>query len=307
MDKKREKILLCVATQKGFEVLKVATEYQNHYSFWVCTFEEKGVTYSYHTSIQQVAQEAGCALLPLEEYRSALPEFVTQEGIQAILCIGWRFLIPHMVIDLLPKGVVIAHDSLLPKFRGFAPLPTALIAGEKETGVTFLLPGKAVDDGPILWQGRVPIEPQDTIADLIEKVIPLYTQGTRLFLENRFPPPIPQDDSLATYSIWRDDIDYYIDWTLDAETIERTVRALGNPYLGARTLLNEQTIIIRKATVLPDIPFAIRQPGKVWSIDSHGRPIVVCGRGLLRIDAADSEGENVLPFKNLRVRLKNYP
>ena len=208
------------------------------------------------------------------------------------------------MVDRLAGDVVVAHDSLLPRFRGFAPLATAMITGEKETGVTYLRVGDSVDNGDILWQARVPIGNDDTIQSLIDKLSPLYARGAHLYFSESFNDAQPQDDSKATFSIWRDSTDYRIDWTHDADIIERTVRALGPPYLGAQTTVDGTTIVISRASVQPDVKFAIRQPGKVWSIDELGRPSVVCGTGVLRIDQAAQEGKSLLPFRKLRVRFE---
>ena len=122
------------------------------------------------------------------------------------------------------------------------------------------------------------------------------------FLAGDLRDGTPQDHSKATYSIWRDADDYWIDWTQDSETIERTIRALGKPYLGARSRLNDKTIIISESVVEPDICFAIRQPGKVWSLDETGCPTIVCGRGMLRITSAMEEGRSIIPMRSLRLR-----
>ncbi len=141
-----------------------------------------------------------------------------------MLCIGWHYLVPETVVRHLEGRVFVAHDSLLPKLRGFAPLPTALLTGERRTGVTFLRVGASVDDGDILWQQEVPIEPNDTIGDLIQRITPLYRDGTEQLLRGELRDRRPQDASQATYSIWRDEQDYWIRWGDSAQAIERAVR-----------------------------------------------------------------------------------
>jgi methionyl-tRNA formyltransferase len=112
---------------------------------------------------------------------------------------------------------------------------------------------------------------------------------------------------LATYSIWRDEVDYWIDWREDAARIERTIRALGDPYLGARTRWNDCTVVLHRATVIDDVRFAIRQPGKVWALDEQGCPTVVCGAGMLKVLAATCDGQSILPLTSLRVRFQGCP
>lgn len=295
-------VLLCLGTRKGYEVLREAVRVDHGRPLHVCTFKEKGVVESFDGSIRALAAASGVPVVPWKGFREAPWEFLDGRGIGAILCIGWRFLVPEAVLDRLDGGVVIAHDSLLPKLRGFAPLATALIAGESRTGVTFLRAAAGVDDGPVLWQGEVPIEADDTIGALIEKVGPLYAEGARRFLLGELREAQAQDERQATYSLWRDEIDYRIDWSEPADRIERLVRAVGPPYLGAQTQVGGRSLVVERAEVVPDLTFAIRQPGKIWCLDPGGRPSVVCGTGLLKIVAATSGGENALPLTSLRQR-----
>jgi len=301
-DEKR--ILLCLATRKGREVLDAAIAAAPAERFLVCTFEEKNVAESFHDDIVQTAEKAGIAVVQWSAFKHDPVAFIESRDLGAVLCIGWRYLVADEAVEALDGQVIIAHDSLLPKLRGFAPLPTALIAGETETGVTFLRAGTDTDNGPILWQGRCTIEPSDTIATLIEKTLPLYREGAERFFRGELTTAVPQDESRATYSVWRGAEDYRVDWTQDAETIHRTVRALGPPYLGAQTKLGEQTVVVEAAAPVSDLKLAIRQPGKIWKLDENGRPTVICGRGLLKILAATVDGQSVLPLRSLRSRFR---
>jgi methionyl-tRNA formyltransferase len=294
--------LLCLATRKGYEVLRAATRIEHGRRLAVSTFRETNVVESYDEKIRGLAEEAGVAVVPWKELRSNPVGFLAGRGIDSVLCIGWRYLVPDEAIRFLGGEVVIAHDSLLPKYRGFAPLVTAMIAGESETGVTFLRAGRSVDDGDVLWQGRAPIGAGDTISDMIDKLVPLYVEGACRYLRGELAEGRPQDERAATYSIWRDAEDYRIDWTEDADRIERTIRALGPPYPGAQATLDGRAVVVRRAEVVADLPFAIRQPGKVWSLDAQGRPTVVCGSGLLKVLDATADGESILPLKALRLR-----
>jgi len=297
-------ILLCVATQKGLEVLRAAIGCAAGRRLIACTFKETGVAESFHGKIQDAAAEAGLTTVKWKQFREDPIAFLETYKIGSILCIGWRYLVPDTVVQALDGDVVIAHDSLLPKLRGFAPLVTALISGESEAGVTFLRAGPGIDNGEVLWQRGVRIEPDETIGTLIEKVIPLYREGASLYVQGKLRQRRTQDESKATYSIWRDSEDYRIDWRRDAELIERSVRALGRPYLGTQCVLQGRTVVVHKAEVVPDLDFAIRQPGKIAVLDPQGRPTVICGKGLLKILSATADGKSILPLKTLRARFK---
>jgi methionyl-tRNA formyltransferase len=292
-------ILLCVATEKGLQALAFTESLQLH----VCTHREINVSQSFTRPILELATETGLPIVRWSEFLRDPITFIDERGIEAMLCIGWHYLVPDSVVKHLEGRVFVAHDSLLPKLRGFAPLPTALLTGEKRTGVTFLRVGEGVDDGDILWQQDVAIEAGDTIGDLIRRITPLYRDGTEQLLRGELRESRRQDPAEATYSIWRDELDYEIDWEDSAEMIELAVRALGEPYLGARTRWRDKTMVIHQAELVDDVCFAIRQPGKVWQLDAEGRPTVVCGEGLLRVLQATVDGKTILPMRSLRVRL----
>ncbi|BAM02591.1 methionyl-tRNA formyltransferase [Phycisphaera mikurensis] len=294
--------LLCLATRKGLAVAE-SLRRADADRLAVCTFHETGVVHAFDADIHRAAGARGIPVIPLARWREDPLGVVAEHGIERILCVGWRYLVDAATADAVGGDVIVAHDSLLPKLRGFAPLPTALLTGETRTGVTFLRACDRVDAGGVYWQAAVGIGPRDTIADLIDKVVPLYVEGARALLAGEFGDPVPQDEDAATFSLWRDDADYRIDWSLDAAAIERAVRALGDPYPGARSTLGGRAVVIHRAAVLPEVRFALRQPGKLWSLGSGGEPEVVCGAGLLRIEHMTfGDGSPALPLTRLRQR-----
>ncbi len=297
-------IILCLSTEKGLAVAQSLSNLVDRAKFTVCTFREVG-TECFEERIRDTAIRSGASHLYQKQWRDQALEVVRKTNASMIICVGWRYLISDEVCDLVNGNVVVAHDSLLPKFRGFAPLPTALIEGEDRTGVTFLKATAGVDSGPIYWQDSFPISSSDTIGTLIQKTLPIYVEGVRKAVFKEFAAPQPQIDSMATYSVWRNEDDYWIDWTQFAEVIERTIRALGPPYSGARTIAEGRPIAILSAKIEEDVKFAIRQPGKIWDVDEAGRPAVICGRGILRLYAAryiDGEQEPFIPLNKLRIR-----
>lgn len=297
--------ILCLATEKGLAVAESLATASFASAITICTFRETNVSECFEERIRSEALKRGCRHVSFTEWKNNSAAVVGSVDAELIVCVGWKYLISEEVSALVGGNIVVAHDSLLPKLRGFAPLPTALIAGDQKAGVTFLQASDSVDAGPIYWQREFEIESSDTIRDLIRKTLPLYQEGVHLALTGRFASPRLQNELNATYSIWRDEEDYRINWTESAEVIERTIRALGPPYLGARTTLYGQDVIVSGAVVVQDLSFAIRQPGKVWSIDSRGRPTVVCDKGMLLITSAHLvDGTAVVPMKRLRVRFK---
>jgi methionyl-tRNA formyltransferase len=221
------------------------------------------------------------------------------------LAVGWRWMIPERPGTTL----VVFHDSLLPRHRGFNPLVTALIEGDQETGVTALLATDEYDRGDILGQVAVPLPRPIRIAAAIDLVAGAYRRlateiGARIAAGEPLTG-VAQDETAASYSLWRDDADYDMDWNDRAGRLRDFVYAVGPPYAGARTRLDGVPVRVWDVTVEPDVRIANRAPGKVIFL-RNGRPTVVCGAGLLRIDAMsldDDAGSSCLPLARFRVRL----
>jgi methionyl-tRNA formyltransferase len=204
---------------------------------------------------------------------------------------------------------VVFHDSLLPKLRGFNPTVTALIAGETEVGVTAFSPAGGdpaiADSGPIFGQEKLPVAYPTTIRDVYEQLGLAYCRLADRVVQAASAGPLaflPQAAADATYSLWRDEDDYRIDWAKAAADIRRFVDAVGWPYLGAKSTMQGRDIRIDRVEPCPDIVFANRCPGKIWSL-SDGGAVVVCGSGLLRITAARETDGSPVRFASLRVRL----
>jgi methionyl-tRNA formyltransferase len=209
---------------------------------------------------------------------------------------GWRW----MLADLQP--LVVFHDSILPRFRGFAPLVNMLIRGEPRVGVTAILASDRYDEGDIIASRAVGVTYPCTIRDAISQVTPLYgdlaEETARNFIANGVITGTPQDHREATYSPWRDTDDYYLDFHWSAEKLARSCDALGWPYQGARARLADGVVRIEKAVALPDVVVEDRADhiGKVLFV-TDGKPVVICGSGLLELhDIRDLAGTPLPPI-----------
>ena len=224
-----------------------------------------------------------------------------KDNYDLFLAVGWRWI----VRDIQQGKLIIFHDSLLPRYRGFAPLVNALINREGTTGVTALLGAEEYDRGNILLQKRLDIIYPTNIEHEIHRISSVYASlAVELVakLKNGSIDRVgrPQDEKEATYSLWRDEEDYRIDWKDDAETIEHFISCVGRPYRGASAVLNGATVRIVKARARADVKMENRSPGKV--IFTEGIfPVVVCGSGLLVLaDVRTESGKSVLPLKYFR-------
>ena len=183
--------------------------------------------------------------------------------------------------------LIIIHDSLLPRYRGFAPLVNALINGEKTLGVTALIASESYDRGDILMQESINVHYPVKINVIIEKVAELYIKCVKnlldLIISGKKLQPVKQNESNATYSIWRDSEDYFIDWSWPADKIKRFVDAVGFPYQGAVTWLEDKLIKVQDCDVIDDFKAETIHPGKVVFFENE-MPVVICGEKALRIN-----------------------
>jgi methionyl-tRNA formyltransferase len=265
----------------------------------VVSYPSEGWRQDAYAEIQDVCRDKRYKLIVRDDVRSA--DFASAS---LVLLIGWQFLIKN-----LDRRFVVFHDSLLPKLRGFNPTVTALIAGETEYGVTAFSPicdnAAVADSGPIFGQEKFQIQYPVTIRSVYEQLGLAYCRLAERVVQAAALGPLSfseQDGSEATYSIWRDEHDYRINWAKSAEEISRFVDAVGWPYMGAKSLLQGREIRIDRVEAGRDLVLVNRCTGKIWSL-VEGVPEVVCGSGLLRIlEAKEADGSPVI-FKSLRARL----
>lgn len=173
---------------------------------------------------------------------------------EVAVCVAYGQILRPDVLAIPPKGILNVHPSLLPRYRGASPIPAAILAGDRETGVTVILMDPGMDSGPILSQRSLPIDDRDTAASLAEKLAPLaadlLAETLRLWLRGEIEPR-PQDEAQATVTRPLKKEDGRIDWTQPAVQIWRQVRAY-HPWPGAYTYLDGSLFHVWEAWPLPD-------------------------------------------------------
>jgi len=213
-----------------------------------------------------------------------------------ILVAAFGQILPQSVLDIPPFGCLNIHPSLLPKYRGATPIPSAILAGESETGVTIMLMDAGMDTGPVISQIIVGIEPQDTTESLTNR---LAQAGVRLLGEalplwfDRSLKPQPQDGNRATYTSPITKEDGVINWQMSAEEISRRVRAF-YPWPGCYTWWQGKLLKILEAVTLHKDADLL--PGKVVAL-APGQPAVVgveTGGGILGLLRVQLEGKRAL-------------
>ncbi|KYG69889.1 hypothetical protein AZI85_15970 [Bdellovibrio bacteriovorus] len=296
MNKPDKKVILFLMTEKGLRVLnRIIADFTSERISFVVTCKDPAVDNDFHSDIVET-----CSKNNIEVY-TKLPQKIATEN-ELYIAISWRTLIP--ISD--GKRLVVFHDSLLPRYRGFNPLVSALINGETTIGATALIADEKYDRGKILLQKSAKIEYPIKIQTAIQRIAGIYeelaTDIVSNFLSGKKMEEIEQNEENATYSIWRDEEDYKIDWHFDAKRILRQIDAVGYPYKGASTTLEQKTVRIMSAEAVDSLLFENNSPGKIFEIEG-GYPIVLCGRGQLKItDLRDEYGQSLLPLKKLKLR-----
>ena len=293
---------LHLMSAKGFGVLQCLLErFGPGFIAYVVIARDRAVCEDYHDAIEQLARSAGVAVYS----RPAAPDFGSDTPF--LFAVSWRWLIQTAPSQQL----IVFHDSILPRYRGFAPLVNALINGEPRIGVTALLASAEYDRGAVLSQRSVAVRYPRKVADAIESLTPCYQQlavevGLMVVSGNLVGEP--QDESVATYSLWRDEHDYFIDWAWDAERISRFVDAVGFPYLGAATAAQGFVYRVFECSTVEEVTIENRTPGKVIYVRDR-EPVIVCGRGLLRVHKMIEEKsrKNALPLKQFRTCFHTPP
>ena len=267
-----KKIRFYLLGYKGLKVLKSLDKEELKIISDIVVAKDKSVINDYSHEIEEF-----CKLNQLNYFRRGA-EPNSKDEFQ--IAIGWRWLIN----DNNGKLIVI-HDSLLPRLRGFNPLVTALINGDDRIGATALLANEEFDKGLILYQKAVQIQYPIKIKEAIELVSNLYSNLLKIIIRNIDANTIKfkkQNEKFATYSLWRDEEDYIIDWNWDTEKIKRFIDAVGFPYKGAKTNVLGNEVRIFDAKIIDDVVIENRVPGKVLFKDINGLTIA-CGKGLIKI------------------------
>jgi methionyl-tRNA formyltransferase len=206
---------------------------------------------------------------------------------------AYGLILPKAVLQLPRQGCLNIHASLLPRWRGAAPIQRAILAGDNETGITIMQMDEGLDTGGMLLRKACAIEASDTAQTLHDKLAELgassILEALRLQQENRLTP-IRQDDDAACYAAKLVKSEARIDWQKDARQIERAVRAY-NPFPVCHASINGVMVKIWQAGLNAGQQ---GEPGKVLAADKHGIT-VACGTGALRLEVLQRPGGKAQP------------
>ena len=221
-------------------------------------------------------------------------------GLEAdlMIVVAYGLILPQTVLDMPRLGCINVHGSLLPRWRGAAPIQRAIWAGDNETGVTIMQMDIGLDTGAMLHKVSCPITATDTSASLYDKLAKLGPQGLLVTLEQisaNTQVAEPQDDSLANYATKLSKEEANIDWTQSAVAIERQIRAF-NPWPVSYTQIAGQNVKVWQASVITTATTA--QPGSIVAIDKQGIQIAT-GDGILNLLSLQIAGKKAMSVQDI--------
>ena len=214
-----------------------------------------------------------------------------------MVVVAYGLILPQAVLSMPRLGCVNVHGSLLPRWRGAAPIQRSLWAGDSETGVTIMQMDVGLDTGDMLYKLSCPITAQDTSATLYDKLAQLGPQGlleTLSQLADGHARAEKQDDAQANYADKLSKEEARLNWQLSAAQLERCIRAF-NPWPVSYFLLDEQPVKVWQASVLPH---AEKQPGEIIAADKQGIQIATAD-GVLNLQLLQPAGKKPMSAQDL--------
>ena len=263
------------------------------------------------SAVKQLALQHGLPVhQPLHFKASTEDGLAAQAELKALnadvmVVAAYGLILPQWVLDLPARGCLNIHASLLPRWRGAAPIHRAIQAGDIETGVTIMQMDAGLDTGAMLLTEKLPIGPRDTTASLHDR---LADMGGRLIVEALELAacgglqPVPQPEQGVTYAHKIEKSESAVDWSLPAHVIGRQIRAF-DPFPGASTTLGTETVKLWDYEINSYQRLSDKRCGQILSIDSTG-VLVACGEDALRLTTLQRAGGKRLPASEF---LRGFP
>ncbi|MCL4234711.1 MAG: methionyl-tRNA formyltransferase [Deltaproteobacteria bacterium] len=257
------------------------------------------------TPVHAVADELGLPVLQPEKIDDAAFDRLREARPDLIVVVAYGKILRKRVLDLPPHGCVNAHASILPQYRGAAPINWAIIRGESETGVSIMKLDEGMDTGPVGLVRRIPIAPDDTAATLTDKLADLAAAAMVEAIDRIETGEMTwtaQGHDRADYAPMLEKDDGLIDWTRPCFEIDRLIRGV-TPWPGAQTTLGSKRLKILAATPEPGVD------GEPHVILEAGRDgiVVACGEGALRIARLQLEGKKAMDARDFVVGARLVP
>jgi methionyl-tRNA formyltransferase len=244
------------------------------------------------SAVKKVALEHGIEVFqPLTLKDVEAQAKIAAVGAEVMVVAAYGLILPQLVLDLPRLGCLNIHASLLPRWRGAAPIQRALLAGDKETGVCIMQMEAGLDTGPVLLRAAFDIAADDTTASLHDKLAAL---GAQLIVDALGRLPLPaevQPGEGITYAHKIEKLEAAIDWSKTAAELDRHIRAF-NPFPGAQAVFAGQTVKLWAAWPVD----GGGEKGSVLAVDRKNI-VIACGQGALAVSELQKAGGKRLPVQ----------
>ncbi len=242
--------------------------------------------------VKKLALEKGIEVFqPLSLKDAEAQAKIAAFGAEVMVVAAYGLILPQVVLDMPRFGCINIHASLLPRWRGAAPIQRALLAGDAETGVCIMQMEAGLDTGPVLLRGAFPIAVDDTTASLHDRLAAL---GAKLVVEALGKLPLPaetQPETGITYAHKIEKAEAVIDWSKPAAELDRHIRAF-NPFPGAQAQFGGQTVKLWRA-----VPVVAAGPAGTILAVERTAVVIACGDGALAVSELQKAGGKRLPVQ----------
>jgi methionyl-tRNA formyltransferase (EC 2.1.2.9) len=249
--------------------------------------------------VKVLAEEKGLPVFqPASLRQQENQQLIADLNADVMVVVAYGLILPKAVLDMPRKGCINVHGSLLPRWRGAAPIQRSLWAGDEETGVTIMQMDVGLDTGDMLYKLSCPITAQDTSATLYAKLAELGPQGLLVTLQQLAQgsaQPQMQDEALVTYAEKLSKEEARIDWSLSAVQLERCIRAF-NPWPMSWLMIDEQPVKIWQASVIPSATRA--EPGTILDASKTGIQIATAD-GILNLESLQPAGKKAMNAQDI--------
>jgi methionyl-tRNA formyltransferase len=246
-------------------------------------------------AVKLAALELGLPVIQPKSARTGeLRDALVASGAEIAVVVAYGKILPAAVLEALPRGCINVHASILPRYRGAAPVQWAVIHDDHETGVAIMQLDEGMDTGPVLHERRITIDPHETSGELLARLAPI---GAAALLEaikaitEGTTHPVAQDHAAATHAPMLQKTDGLIDFTQPAQAVAARIRGV-DPWPGAQALHRGQIVKLFRAIAKPRPP-GTELPGTVIAIDDAGLH-VACGQDVAVIREIQAPGRKRL-------------
>ncbi len=294
------RILFIGGTKRGYITLEALVSRDENVVGIISLKQFDDEAENYESAIAEIAKANEIRLFETSNFAEKNYEHILSDELKPDIAfvVGCRVLIPPEIYQIPCLGTLGVHDSLLPEYRGFAPLNWAIINGASHTGVTLFYLSELMDGGDIVAAKSITIASDNSAAELADRLCDktkeLVLETLPLFKANSVPR-IKQNYQDGSFSCSRSPEDGLIDWAESSQRVYNKVRGLSYPYPGAFTFYQGKKIVIHQAQLHPNPPnYTGRIPGKVVNISkSCGWVEVLTGDGVIRLCSLRLEGDAV--------------